>query len=106
MTRLILVAALTMTGGSGFAQSVLTTASPIPESAETRFCYYDGRAYSKNSYIVVSGEKRQLQTSDSNGALNSGNELRAQANTKLLHCVKDDDGIMIWKSTASITIGD
>ncbi|UWQ90450.1 hypothetical protein K3727_17000 [Rhodobacteraceae bacterium M382] len=106
MIRLILVTALTLSGGSGFAQSVLTTASPIPEGAEMRFCYYDGRAYSKNSYIVVSGKKRQLQTSDNNGALNGGNELRAQDNTKLLHCVKDDDGIMIWKSSASITIGD
>ena len=49
------------------AQSSLLTASPIPDNAETRFCYYASLAYSKNSYVLLTGTRAQETVSEAAG---------------------------------------
>ncbi len=105
MKKALIFCAFALFGTQAPAQTLVSGASPIPEDAETRFCYYDGRAYSRNAYIVVSGSSRHVQSAGS-GGLNSGNDLRGQADEKLLHCTQAKDGVMIWSSEASIKIGD
>ena len=100
MLKLNFFAVVLMLGSPAMADD----ASPIPDDAETRFCYYAGLAYSKNAYIIVSSGNSRTQQFDTNGALRSGGETRSETEGKLLHCVSNDDGSMGWSSEAAILI--
>lgn len=95
------------------AQTSLLSASPIPEGAETRFCYYAGMAYSRNAYILVGGETGAANLSagpnsavtGSGGALNAGGQIRQTSDAKPLQCVVGSDGTLGWSAVATIQIG-
>ena len=87
MTRLALLAglaaaSLALPGAPAAAQeSALIVASPIPAEAEKRFCYYEGRAYSRQAYITVGAQSAQ----------------RLSNENRLLQCVRDDaSGDLVW----------
>ncbi|MDV7144293.1 hypothetical protein R3X27_16535 [Tropicimonas sp. TH_r6] len=94
------------------AQTALLTASPIPEGAESRFCYYAGLAYSKNAYLLIGGNNQSAQmtggtigsTGDAGGALHSGGQIQTRGEQKPLECVEGDDGVLRWTSVATIQI--
>ncbi len=71
------------------AQGQTLSASPIPDQVENRFCYYAGLAYSRNSYIVVTGSNTVTATSN-------------EVQEKLLECVASDDGSFRWIGRSKI----
>lgn len=73
------------------AQTTLSTASPIPDGAETRFCYYRGMAYSLDSFIVITGDNTVTPT------INTREE-------RLLRCVSNDKGAMHWKPQSTFQV--
>ena len=87
------------------AQTSLLTASPIPEGAESKFCYYAGMAYSPKSVIIIGGNNERAQ-SVSGGALNSGGQVRVQETGKAFECMASGDGVMQWNSIATLQLGD
>ncbi len=73
------------------AQQVLSTASPIPDGAETRFCYYEGMAYSMDSFIVISGDNTVTPTVSTR-------------EERLLRCVPSEAGQMHWKPQSTFQV--
>lgn len=57
MKTLTLGLALTLMASAAPAQQMLSTASPIPDGAETRFCYYEGMAYSEDAFVLMVGDQ-------------------------------------------------
>ncbi|WP_037310235.1 hypothetical protein [Ruegeria halocynthiae] len=91
MKTLTLGLAFGLLATQGLAQQTLSTASPIPDGAETRFCYYQGMAYSLDAFVVIFGD----------------NTVTSTASTReehLLRCIKGDDGTMSWKPQSSFQI--
>ena len=83
------IAALTASGA--FAQGATSLASPIPEGAEKRFCYYEGLAYSENAFILLSGNNTVTNT------INTREE-------RLQRCVRDEDGWMSWRPESNMQL--
>ncbi len=107
--RLILAAALATLGTPLVAQTALLTASPIPEGAETRFCYYAGLAYSERSYLLLGGNNQAAQVTGGaatagNAAMHSGGQIRTASEQKPLECVSGDDGVLRWQAVATLQI--
>ncbi len=110
--RMKLVLALALLGTPAAAQTALLTASPIPEGAETRFCYYAGLAYSEHSYLLLGGNNQAAQmsggamgaTAGGEGAIHTGGQIRTASEQKPLECVAGDDGVLRWRSVATLQI--
>ena len=92
MKYVVTALALALMSKGAFAQSTFLSASPIPEDAEKRFCYYEGLAYSLSAFIVRAGSN---QTTES-----SGNREEA-----LLQCVSRDDGTLEWAVVSNMKLG-
>ncbi len=92
MKTLTLGLALTLLASQATAQQTLSTASPIPDGAETRFCYYGGMAYSMDAFVVIFGD-------------NTVTDTISTREEHLLRCVKNDDGSLSWKPQSSFQIG-
>lgn len=92
MRYIITALALALMSKGAIAQSTFLSASPVPDDAEKRFCYYEGLAYSQSSFIVLAGSN---QTTES-----SGNREEA-----LLQCVKGDDGTLVWAVASNMKLG-
>ncbi|WP_319546853.1 hypothetical protein [Ruegeria conchae] len=84
MKTLTLGLALTLLASAAPAQQMLSTASPIPDGAETRFCYYDGMAYSQDAFVLLTGDNTVTST------ISTREE-------RLLRCHRNDDGSLTWK---------
>lgn len=105
MHRIALVtSAFLLSFSPAIAQTPFVSASPIPDNAESRFCYYDGLAYSRSAYILVSSRNHRTQAIESGGALHSGGEIQSATPQKLLQCVTGKDGTLTWSSEAAIQI--
>ncbi len=91
MKTLTLSLALALLASQASAQQTLSTASPIPDGAETRFCYYGGMAYSQDAFIVVFGD-------------NTVTETISTREEHLLRCIKNSDGNLSWKPQSSFQI--
>ncbi|SHI70656.1 hypothetical protein SAMN05444000_102280 [Shimia gijangensis] len=74
------------------AQSGVLVASPIPDNAEQRFCYYSGLAYSADAYVLLTGN-------------NTVTETVRDVEERLLRCKKDDDGLMRWEPESTMQLG-
>ena len=74
------------------AQSVLIAASPIPEGAEKRFCYYNGLAFSENAFVLMTGS-------------NTVTETTRNTEERLLRCHKSDEGVLTWKPESTMQLG-
>ncbi len=88
MKTVTLGLALTLMASAASAQQMLSTASPIPDGAETRFCYYEGMAYSEDAFVVLFGD----------------NTVTSTVNTReehLLRCARGEDGQLRWKPQSS-----
>lgn len=83
--------ALAMLATQTLAQQTLSLASPIPDGAETRFCYYKGLAYSLDSFIVIFGDNTVTET------INTREE-------RLLRCVSNDKGNMHWNPQSTFQV--
>ena len=70
------------------AQDAMTTfASPIPDGAETRFCYHAGLAYSENALVTIDIPFRR--------------ESPTAVQKRLLRCVQSDSGEnLVWVVTS------
>lgn len=77
---------------SASAQSTLFAASPIPENAEKRFCYYAGLTYSENAFVLITGS-------------NTVTAVIQKTEERLLRCHKDDDGILSWTPESTMQLG-
>ncbi|MEM6657472.1 MAG: hypothetical protein AAF625_05245, partial [Pseudomonadota bacterium] len=62
MKTLTLGLALTLLASQTPAQQMLSTASPIPDGAEKRFCYYEGMAYSEDAFVLMVGDNTVTST--------------------------------------------
>ena len=87
-----LTAAFALAASSALAQSMQLSTSPIPDNAEMRFCYYEGLAYSENSYIVLTGSNTVTDTT-------------RNVEERLLRCIKRDDGRLGWKPESTMQMG-
>lgn len=83
---------LVLLASGAFAQTGVISASPIPERAETRFCYYAGLNYSLHAYIILTGSNNVTRTSN-------------QEEQALLQCVKGQDGVMSWDVKTNLKLG-
>ncbi len=77
---------LSFSGANAQGQSLV--ASPIPDDAEHRFCYYADLSYSLNSLILLTGSNEVTIVSE-------------EKQQQLLECVITDDGIYKWVATSS-----
>lgn len=91
MKTLTLGLAFALLASQAPAQQTLSTASPIPDGAETRFCYYEGMSYSLDAFILVSGDNTVTPT------VNTREE-------RLLRCVRNDDGNMHWRPQSTFQV--
>lgn len=112
MKTLLFLSMLPLLAGAAQAQSTLLTASPIPDDAERRFCYYAGLAYSVDSYILIGGTQVTQVTgstaalsAEGGGTLQGGGQVRRSDEQKPLRCVVGDDGILGWSSVATLQLG-
>ncbi|WP_424831019.1 hypothetical protein [Ruegeria sp.] len=90
MKTLTLGLALTLLASQTFAQQTLSTASPIPDGAETRFCYYDGMAYSEDAFVLLTGDNTVTQTVST-------------IQERLLRCHRESDGTLKWKPQSTFS---
>ncbi|MXU66443.1 hypothetical protein [Oceanomicrobium pacificus] len=87
-----LALAASLLAGPVAAESMLLSVSPIPDGAEERFCYYGGLAYSESAYVLLEGSS----------TVTTSIEDRQQ---RLLECVRDDEGKLVWVGRANIQMG-
>ena len=73
------------------AQSQVVTASPIPDNAETRFCYYAGNAYSENAFILLVGRN----------TVTSSTQTQEE---RLLRCYREEDGRLTWRPQSTLQL--
>jgi hypothetical protein len=92
MKQFVWLVALIAGSAPAMAQSVLMAASPIPDNAETRFCYYAGLAYSENAFVLMTGS-------------NTVTETTRNTEERLLRCNKGDEGILSWKPEGTMQLG-
>ena len=90
MKTLTLGLALTLLASQALAQQTLSTASPIPDGAETRFCYYDGMAYSEDAFVLLTGDNTVTQTVST-------------IQERLLRCHRESDGTLKWKPQSTFS---
>lgn len=83
--------AFALLASQGAAQQTLSLASPIPDDAEIRFCYYQGMAYSMDSFIVVTGDNTVTPTVSTR-------------EERLLRCVQSEAGPMHWKPQSTFQV--
>ncbi|WP_299356537.1 hypothetical protein [uncultured Shimia sp.] len=74
------------------AQSGALIASPIPDNAEQRFCYYAGLAYSADAYVLLTGN-------------NTVTDTVRDVEERLLRCKKGEDGLMHWEPESTMQLG-
>lgn len=91
-TKILAISALILFPLSLSAQSQTLAVSPIPDGVENRFCYYAGLAYSKQSYIIITGSNNVTSTS-------------SEVQERLLECVASDDGSLQWVGRSKIQTG-
>ncbi|MDA7967071.1 hypothetical protein [Ruegeria sp.] len=91
MKTLTLGLALTLLATQAPAQQTLSTASPIPDGAETRFCYYAGMAYSEDAFVVVFGDNTVTST------ISTREE-------RLLRCHRNEDGSLKWRPQSTFQV--
>ncbi len=91
MKTLTLGLALTLMASAAPAQQMLSTASPIPDGAETRFCYYDGMAYSEDAFVLMVGD-------------NTVTDTISTRQERLLRCYRDNDGTLKWRPQSTIQV--
>ena len=82
--------ALTLLASQALAQQMLSTASPTPDGAESRFCYYDGRAYSEDALVLMVGDNTVTNTVST-------------VQERLLRCHRDNDGTLKWKPQSTFS---
>lgn len=82
--------ALTLMASAASAQQMLSTASPIPEGAESRFCYYEGMAYSEDAFVLMVGD-------------NTVTDTVRTVQERLLRCHRDSDGTLKWKPQSTFS---
>ncbi len=92
MKKFILSFVLVTFSTPAMAQSALMAASPIPENAEKRFCYYAGLAYSVDAFVLMTGNNTVTNTT-------------RKSEERLLRCHKGDDGILSWKPESTMQLG-
>ncbi|KUJ82235.1 hypothetical protein [Ruegeria profundi] len=85
-----LALALTLLATQAPAQQMLSTASPIPDGAESRFCYYDGMAYSEDAFVLMVGDNTVTSTVST-------------VQERLLRCHRDDDGTLKWRPQSTFS---
>ena len=90
MNTLTLGLALTLMASAASAQQMLSTASPIPDGAETRFCYYDGMAYSEDAFVLMVGDNTVTSTVST-------------VQERLLRCHREEDGSLKWKPQSTFS---
>ena len=90
MKTLTLGLALALLASAASAQQVLSTASPIPDGAETRFCYYNGMAYSEDAFVLLVGD-------------NTVTDTVRTIQERLLRCHREDDGALKWKPQSTFS---
>lgn len=73
------------------AETAMFVASPIPENAENRFCYYAGLAYSADAFVLMTGS-------------NTVTETVRDVEERLLRCEKGDDGTMRWTPESTMQL--
>ncbi len=83
--------ALSLLASQAAAQQMLSTASPIPDGAEKRFCYYEGMAYSENAFILLVGS-------------NTVTETVSTREERLLRCYRAEDGNLNWRPQSTLQI--
>ncbi len=91
MKTLTLGLALTLMASAAPAQQTLSTASPIPDGAETRFCYYDGMAYSEDAFVLMVGD-------------NTVTDTISTRQERLLRCYRDNDGTLKWRPQSTFQV--
>jgi len=72
------------------AQQSLSLASPIPDGAEKRFCYYEGMAYSQDAFVLLVGDNTVTSTVSTR-------------QERLLRCHREDDGTLKWKPQSTFS---
>jgi len=93
LMRKLMMSLIIMTcAAPAMAQSTLLAASPVPENAEKRFCYYAGLTYSENAFILMTGS-------------NTVTETTRNTEERLLRCHKGDDGVLSWKPESTMQLG-
>lgn len=92
VTKILAILAFALIPLSLHAQSQTLSVSPIPDDVENRFCYYAGLAYSKQSYIIITGSNSVTSTS-------------SEVQERLLECVESDDESLHWVGRSKISTG-
>ncbi|NOD35929.1 MULTISPECIES: hypothetical protein [unclassified Ruegeria] len=72
------------------AQQTLSLASPIPDGAETRFCYYEGLAYSEDAFVLMVGDNTVTSTVST-------------VQERLLRCHRESDGTLKWRPQSTFS---
>lgn len=90
MKTLTLGVALALLASQASAQQTLSFASPIPDGAETKFCYYEGMAYSQDAFVLLTGD-------------NTVTETVRTIQERLLRCHREGDGTLKWKPQSTFS---
>ncbi|WP_170764188.1 hypothetical protein [Ruegeria lacuscaerulensis] len=90
MKTLTLGVAFALLATQGAAQQTLSLASPIPDGAESRFCYYKGMAYSQDAFVLLTGD-------------NTVTETVSTIQERLLRCHRESDGTLKWKPQSTFS---
>ncbi|WP_425083137.1 hypothetical protein [Ruegeria profundi] len=90
MKALTLGLALTLLASTTSAQQTLSLASPMPDGAETRFCYYEGLAYSEDAFVLMVGDNTVTNTITT-------------VQERLLRCHRDSDGTLKWRPQSTFS---
>ncbi len=90
MKTLTLGLTLAVMASTAAAQQTLSLASPIPDGAVTRFCYYEGLAYSEDAFVLMVGD-------------NTVTDTVRTVQERLLRCHRDSDGTLKWKPQSTFS---
>ncbi|MFY2824664.1 hypothetical protein [Ruegeria sp. MALMAid1280] len=90
MKTLTLGLAFALLATQASAQQTLSTASPIPDGAESRFCYYKGLTYSEDAFVLLVGDNTVTSTVST-------------VQERLLRCHRDGDGTLKWKPQSTFS---
>ncbi len=82
--------ALTLLASTTSAQQTLSLASPMPDGAEIRFCYYEGLAYSEDAFVLMVGDNTVTNTITT-------------VQERLLRCHRDSDGTLKWRPQSTFS---
>ncbi|MEM8630795.1 MAG: hypothetical protein AAGF74_06145 [Pseudomonadota bacterium] len=86
----LVAASVALSAGVGPASAqdgAMLLASPIPDGAEDRFCYYEGLAYSENAMVIIDVPFRRDSPSSTQ--------------KRLLQCVSGESGKgLVWSLTS------